>query len=196
MNGERLYNPETRIDCDEIDRFKATLEAMPERPRPPRFDAERREDAISALTLARTVAFLMYSMLAPLITLIVLMMPPFPTWTRQYLFLIAFFLFTSLEYLLFVAVQRGWLPSPDPEHISPFSERQIEFAALCLSVTPWLLHFDPSRFLVFQGVINGSLIIAGVVFFITKSMLSRRWRWGVLRVLVLPALQLAWLFSH
>jgi len=192
---QNLYQePETHLDCDEIDRFKAALAAIPDRPRTAGFDAQRREDAISSLTLARTVAFLMYSMLAPLITLIVLMMPPFPSWPRQTLFLIALGLFTSLEYLLFIAVQRGWLPSPDPEHVSPFSEHQIEFAALCLSVTPWLLRFDPSRFLVFQGVINGSLIIAGIVFFITKSMLSRRWRWGVLRVLILPIVQLVWLF--
>jgi len=157
-------------------------------------DFERRENALSALTLARTIAFLLYSLLVPLITLGLMVLTPLEHLSPEGKSIVALGLFLLMEWFLFQGVSRGFLPSPNPDHVSPFSERQMELGVAVLSFAPWLLRFDPQRFFIFQVVVNGFLILAVLVFFLSKSMLSRRPRWAVLRTLLLPAMQLAYLF--
>lgn len=185
-----------RRDWEAEDRFRAFL-AVTEEPKPrPRVDFQEREDLLSAYTLARTVAFLLYTLLVPLIVLAILFLGPFHGLSIEFRFIAGLSLFVTAEWLLFKGVSLGMLPIPNPEHVRPFNERQMELGTAIMSFIPWLLPIDPPQFFAFHLVINAFLILAVIVFFLTKSMLSRHWRWGVLRVLLIPLLQLSWLFRY
>ncbi|NLI79167.1 MAG: hypothetical protein GX442_22330 [Candidatus Riflebacteria bacterium] len=187
---------EVRRDREAEKRFLAYLAATGQPPPHRRVDIQERENRLSALTLAHTIAFLLYSLLVPLIVLSLMVLTPLERLTVEGRSLAAVVLFVGMEWLLFRGVSRGWLPCPDPKNVHPFNERQLEIGVAVLSFGPWLLRFDPQMFFVFHVVINSLLVIGVLVFFLTKSFISRTWRWGVLRVLLLPVLQfwLVWRF--
>lgn len=185
-----------RRDWEAEDRFRAFL-AISDAPRArPKIDFQEREDQLSAYTLARTVAFLLYTLLVPLVVLSILSLSLFRGFSLEARFIVGLAMFVTAEWLLFKGVSLGLLPTPNPDHVRPFNERQMELGTAIMSFLPWLLPIDPSQFFAFHLVVNAFLILAVTVFFLTKSMLSRHWRWGVLRVLFVPLLQLYWLFRY
>ncbi|RCK78994.1 MAG: hypothetical protein OZSIB_0545 [Candidatus Ozemobacter sibiricus] len=192
---DELDVTEVRRDRMAERRFLAFLRAA-EQPRPHQpFDIREREDRLSAVTLAHTLAFLLYSLLVPLVVLGLMVLPPLRLLSLEARSVTAVGLFVTLEWFLFRGVSQGWLPCPDPENVRPFNERQLELGVALVSFGPWLLRFDPQMFFVFHVVVNALLVIGVIVFFLTKSFISRQWRWGVLRVLLLPLLQF-WLVAR
>ena len=153
-----------------------------------------REDAISVDTLSKTIVFLLYALLLPFIILSLFVFTPLRALPNESREIMAICLFLGIETILFVMILRGYLAWAIPKDVQPFSERQMELGVIVLSLAPWLLRFDHDKFKVFQVILNGSLCIAVLVFFFTKSFLSRRYRFEVLRVLLLPLVQLAFLF--
>ena len=157
-------------------------------------DFKIREDAFSAITLYKTLLFLLYAIVVPLLTIGLLILTPFQSISGQARSFLAVGIFLSLEAILYYFVLQARIPERALNAKNPFDEHQIALGVALLSAAPWLLRFDPVRFQVFQVVVNGFLCLAVLVFFLTKSMMSRHWRWGVLLVMLLPALQLYFVF--
>lgn len=179
-----------QYEDSDLEKFKRLLESEAKGPKPPQVDFRRREDILSAVTFAKTIAFILYSIVVPVVTLLILMFLPFRHVSRGILFLTGIAIFACLEWLLYLGVIRGILPSPNPKNVSPFNEHQLALAVAFLSLAPMVLKLDFQHFQAFQVVLNSILCIAVLVFFLTKSMLSRQFRWGVLLVMILPLLQL------
>ncbi len=158
------------------------------------------EDLLATVALRTTVAFFLYTPLVFLSILLILEILPLvcsPSFCSFYFDLsqksqnlISYTLIGLGEVVLFYLVFRGWLPGTKLEWVLPFSETQLGWGVAVLSVIPWVLSYDLVRFEIFHATLNGSLLIGVLVFFITKSILSREIRWEVLRILVVPYLQI------
>jgi hypothetical protein len=148
------------------------------------------ENYYSAIALGKTVVFLLYSILIPLAVLAIILLTPISKMPNVIKDLIGSVVWVSGEIVLLFCVIKGLIPGSESEVVTPFSERQFAAGITIISFIPWLLYNDILRFQIIQVIINGSLFIGVSVFFITKSILSKKIRWQVLSVLLFPALQL------
>lgn len=158
------------------------------------------EDLVSVIALKKTVAFALYSLIPVLITLVVsaLDLSLLNQFTESQRRLLGVYTLITLEGILMALVVKGYLPQTrvDIAETIPFNERQLEWGVLLSSVVPWLFFgFDYERFVIFSQVTNTILMFLILVFFITKSWLSKKIRWGVLGVLLLPALHCYYLWD-
>jgi hypothetical protein len=147
------------------------------------------EDLVAAIALKKTVAFVLYqpvvfAIVGPVVFLFAPALPPATQDAAIYGPL------ALVEGALLWAVAKGWLPATGTADVTPFSEKQLALGCHVLSGGAWLLGAGLKAEIV-QWVVNGALVLGACVYFTAKSVLSRRLRWGVLSVLVLPAVQLA-----
>lgn len=149
------------------------------------------EDRLAAIALGRTVAFLLYSL--PTILFVmgagllggIERLPP--SW-RDAAWIAAL---VCAEAPLLWSCARGRLPGTDGRNAEPVSERRIAVACHVLSAAAWVLGRGALESAIVQWVANGALVVSVGVYFVAKSVLAGRPRWGVASALALPALQLA-----
>ncbi|HET8579868.1 MAG TPA: hypothetical protein VFL31_02630, partial [Nitrospiraceae bacterium] len=94
-----------------------------------------------------------------------------------------------LSALLYLII-KGILPGSKVTFIQPFNEKQIAVGMTVLSAAVWILLGNTLAGEIIRSVVNGGLFLSTAVYFVTKSILSRRPRWAVLTVLVVPGIQL------
>ena len=95
----------------------------------------------------------------------------------------------AVECLLLFLLVRGILPGFYGQLVVGFPERQLAIGITVLSLISWLVYGGSLGGDAVRFVLNGALVFCTLVYFVAKSILSRRVRWGVLAVLVLPAAQ-------
>jgi hypothetical protein len=153
------------------------------------------EDRVAAVALGRTVAFLLYSLPLPVLVLGAMLILPFGSLSNVARDRVALAIWIALEAGLLVLVCRGRLPATSGLDTEGFSETAIGSAcAVLLLVIPFVARGNVAGEII-GDVIDGFLLLAVSVYFIVKSLLSRRPRWRVLLVLVPHAAQAA-LQSH
>lgn len=148
------------------------------------------EDYLAAVALGKTIAFLLYSILVPVLLGALVLLPSFERLPDKMQALVSFSIFAAAELLLLFLVVKGYLPGTRAEMAQPFSEKQIGLGLTIVSVLVALFRGTTQEGIIIQWIVNGALVVSVAVYFATKSVLSRRPRWGVLSVLFLPALQL------
>ena len=84
----------------------------------------------------------------------------------------------------------GWLPGSKGIRTTSFSEKSAAWGVTLLSFLPWLAHATELTFMVFNWVLNGALALIVIVYFIAKSIISKRLRLEVFIVLIPPVLQI------
>lgn len=151
-----------------------------------------REDLASAMALGKTVVFLLYSVL------VVIALVPVVFWSggggvsSSGQTAIVLLVLLASEVALFYGVVTGKLPGSSGWRAEPFSEKQFGIGITVLSLGAWLLVGHGLEGRIIRWVLNGALLLGVAVYFVTKSVLSRRVRWGVLSVLSAPALGVLW----
>ncbi|MBF0545564.1 MAG: hypothetical protein HQM08_14070 [Candidatus Riflebacteria bacterium] len=145
------------------------------------------ENAVATAALKKTFVFLFYSVLTPLLVLFTLMLSPFESMSSKSKELFAIGLFVTVEGFLFFSAIYGILPGSKIEKLKSFSERDLARMIALLSVLPLLFFKDHERYLILNTVLNGAFFVSSLVFFIVKSMVSRRIRWEILLFLAIPA---------
>ena len=155
---------------------------MPE----PRID----EDRVAALTLGKTIAFLLYSLptFAPVLALELL--TPLGRLNASVRGTIVLVVWLSLEWILLWFVIDGRLPGTSGDRVRPFNERQLAVGCTVVSLLVWLAPFGSQARDIIDAVVNGGLFLGVVVYFVVKSALARNLRWTVLLVGLVPAAQL------
>jgi len=148
------------------------------------------EDYLAAVALKKTIVFLLYSVLVPLFLLLVFLHPRFKSLPEEWRNLAALLLLIAALLLLLAMVIKGILPGSGATPVQPFNEKQIGVGMAILSGATWLVAGNGLAGEIIQWTINGGLFLSVAVYFVTKSVLSRRLRWGVLGVLLLPGIQL------
>ena len=148
------------------------------------------EDYLAALALRKTIVFLLYSVLVPLFLLPVFLHPRFESLTEKWKNLAVVILLTAALLLLLAMVIKDLLPGSGATFVQPFNEKQIGVGMAILSGATWLVAGNSLAVEIIQWVINGGFFLSVAVYFVTKSVLSRRLRWGVFGVLLLPGVQL------
>jgi len=148
------------------------------------------EDYLAALALRKTIVFLLYSVLVPLFLLPVFLHPRFKSLPEEWRNLAALILLIAALLLLLAMAIKGILPGSGATLVQAFNEKQIGVGMAILSGATWLVAGNSLAGEIIQWVINGGLFLSVAVYFVTKSVLSRRLRWGVLGVLLLPGIQL------
>ncbi len=99
-------------------------------------------------------------------------------------------LFAVFELLLLGLVVAGALPATNPKVVEPVSETMLALAFTVVSAGSWLLMPDEEGARILEAVLNWALLLAVLVYFVEKSVLSRRLRLKVLLVGILPTAQL------
>jgi len=153
-------------------------------------DAVPEEDRVSAVALTKTVACFAYTIIAVVVTEVVVVvanLDAFPgrAWIRLGILL-------PLQATLVFLGLLGRLPLSRARKVRGFTDRQFALAVSVMSLLPLALGLSPLRAEVFRWVTNGTLLVGVLVFFVTKSVLSGRPRLAVLAGMVVPGLQLAW----
>ena len=95
-----------------------------------------------------------------------------------------------LECLIVYPAAMGWLPGGKGMQASSFSEQTAAKGLSFLSFFPWIAHATEQTFIVFHWVLNGSLALIVAVYCIAKSLISKRLRLEVFKVLIIPILQI------
>jgi hypothetical protein len=148
------------------------------------------ENLVAAIALGKTIAFLVYSFVAALLTMAITILYieqnfPRPTWNVA-----SWVTFATLEVLTLWLVICGVLPASGGARARAFSERQAALGLAVMSCVPWFLYTDEVWFMVYMWGVNGTLLLVAFVYFMTKSFLSRSLRMEVLAILPVPLAQL------
>jgi hypothetical protein len=146
------------------------------------------EDLLAAIALGKTVAFLLWSVPTLAIVTIAFLatdLGKVPDPWGSVLFGAAFL---ATEAVLLWLVIRGGLPGTSAERTQPFSEKQLAIGCHVLALGAWALAAGMQAEIL-RWVVAGFLALGALVYFVTKSVISRRPRWTVLSVLAVPALQ-------
>ena len=148
------------------------------------------ENLVAAIALGKTIAFLAYSVVSGMLTLAITILYveqnlPRSTWNAA-----SWVAFIALEVLLLWLVIRGALPATSSAGTSAFSERQAAWGLAVMSFVPWFFYTDETWFAVYMWGVNGALLLVALVYFVTKSVLSRSIRIEVLGILLVPLVQL------
>ena len=149
------------------------------------------EDRIAGIALGKTVVVLLYSILIPFVAFpidIWLEDKPLPNTLKD---VIGIGVMLAVLILLIVFVAKGWMPGSKIEVAYPFSETQLACAITLLSAIAWVLDLVFPVGIYIATVANGVLILGVLVFFVTKTIISKRLRFGILSALTLPGAQIA-----
>jgi len=150
------------------------------------------ENRLATVALGKTVAFLLYSVLGA-VTIgfpIAFLVPALVPLSASLISIIILSCLVGVETLVLVAVVRGWLPGTQSRVTQSFSEKQLAYALGLISLGTWVLVGAGLEGSIIRWVLNGPIFIGVVVYFVLKSLVSRRPRWGVLSSLVLPTIEL------
>lgn len=147
---------------------------------------------MATMALGKTIAFLLYSLLALVLIFPVMTFWLLPSLTPPLRGPVSLVVFALAETALLVLVIRGRLPATNREIEMPISERQLAVGFVVLSVASWFVvpRAHPASTAV-RLVLFAALVLCGLVYFVTKSVLSRRLRWGVLGPLFPAIIELA-----
>ncbi len=148
------------------------------------------EDYLAALTLRKTICFLLYSVLVPIFLMPVILHPRFKSMPEAWKNVVVVLLLAAILLALLYLVIKGILPGSKVTFVQPFNEKQIAVGMTVLSAAVWVLLGNSLSGEIIRSVVNGALFLSAAVYFVTKSILSRRPRWAVLSVLVVPGIQL------
>ena len=99
------------------------------------------------------------------------------------------FVVAIVELLLLVGAIR-MQSSYSYDRVPAVSETQAATVLSALAFVPWMFAIDPASFRIFNWVVDGSLFVVTLVFFIAKSVASRRLRYRVLAVTAVPVVNL------
>ena len=149
------------------------------------------EDRIANIALGKTIVVLLYSVLIPMIAFAVTMWledEPLPNIVKE---VIGWGIMLALLILLIFLVVKGWMPGSRIEVPYPFSETQLAWAVTLLSAVAWAVGLAFPVGIYIATIANAVLFLGVLVFFVTKTVISKRLRFGVLSALVLPGTQLA-----
>jgi hypothetical protein len=146
--------------------------------------SEQRQNAIAGVALAKTFAFLFLSIPAMMLTLAVQMLLPELLLIDIPIYVVFTFL-GVLECVVFWIVLRIRVG----ESAEPFNERNLIWLSNAIALLTALGLGGSLKAVVFRWVINGIVVLAVVVFFVTKSILSKEIRLDVLSGLLLPLAQ-------
>jgi len=148
------------------------------------------EDYLAALTLRKTICFLLYAVLVPMFLMPVILHPRFTSMPEAWRNVVVVLLFAAILLALLYLVIKGIVPGSKVIVIQPFNEKQIAVGMTVLSAAVWILLGNSLAGEIIRSVVNGGLFLSTAVYFVTKSILSRRPRWAVLTVLIVPGIQL------
>jgi len=148
------------------------------------------EDHVSALALGRTLSFILYSLPCSLISILgwEVLFKSYFTGVSEFVGMC--FVWILLELALFLPIIKGWLPGTTGLQTVGFSENYAGWSITGISFILWFFHVSDQMFAIYNWVLNGSLILVVMVYFLTKSILSKRLRIEVFLVLIIPALQI------
>ena len=150
------------------------------------------EDELAAYTLHKTICFLIYSLLVIVFSMGagVMVATHFPVLQTDEV-TIAYGVMLPVEAILLYLIIRGYLPGTRDSFIQPFSEKQIGTACNVLGALTWVFAGVTNEGKIMRMIINGALVICIGVYFVTKSVLSKKIRWQVLWVEGVPGSELA-----
>jgi hypothetical protein len=101
------------------------------------------------------------------------------------------FVVTGLALLLRVMVRRPRVVSVSGPYAG-FSERAFAWGGIVLSTASWIVSGHTFKGAVFRLVVIGAVLVVGLTYFVTKSVLTRALRWRVAAVLMVPAIEMAY----
>lgn len=116
------------------------------------------EDHLAANALGKTIAFLLYAVLVPLLLMPVFLNPRFESMPETWKNLTVVLLVATILLLLVVLVVKGILPGSGATFVQPFNEKQIGIGMTVLSAATWLLTGESLVGQIIQWAINGGLL--------------------------------------
>ncbi len=143
------------------------------------------EDQMSCLALGRTIAFLFYGLLAFMVVSGVMILGGEIGWWPELSDPLAFSVLGVVLFIMLVLNAKGLLPGTNREIDNPFSENHLAWGANVLSVFSLVVEIM-WKTRITTHVVNGSFILCLFVFFVTKSVLSKRPRFKILCGMALP----------
>jgi len=150
---------------------------------------EEMENRLCALALGRTVAFLIYSLLVWVICTVVIFIVLPQRLDDRVQGIVVITMILTLEGALLFLVAKGWMPGTKSTLAPGFSETQFITAANILAALSLLIHGMSIGGDAFRWVINAFILVCVLVFFVTKSVVSKKVRIRVLAGGILPVAQ-------
>ena len=148
------------------------------------------ENKIAVYALGKTIACCLYSILVAIVMLPVGFLTPIAQLPASQQNLVLGSLFLLLEGLTLFFVIRGTLPGTEPKQLQGFNEKTIAYGIVAISILSSVFLRGSFEKELFRYLLVGSLLFIGIVYFITKSFISKSIRWGVISAFLPTLLEL------
>ena len=151
---------------------------------------ERDEALLTSVALGKTIVFFLYSCIVTFAVAVVGATASIGELSESLQAITLFTMWLITEAIVLRLVIREVLPGANSIKAEGFSETQVAVGATIISLAAWVWPSSTAGKAAFQLTFNLGIVAALALYFVVKSVVSGRIRWGVLAVLFIPVLQL------
>ena len=149
-------------------------------------DRSKYEDYVATVAVLKTMLFFMYTI--PVMMLVVLPLSHLKEFDPKLEVpeIVIWIVFFVLEGLLLYLIIKGKMPLSKYKGHQAFSEKQMIIGANVFSVLTYIFFGVSFAGYIVRTVLNAAIILFVTVFFVTKSIVSKRFRWEIIFAIVIP----------